>query len=247
MKNDQEAQLWITRGKSLFKEKRYTDAIRCIDHVLQLDPGNASIWNNRGLCFSKLGRHIEAISCYDKALEIKPKFLSAWCNRGISFTALYRYEEALQCFDKALEINPQSPIAMNYKSYLKKEKDQSQNKLKNLGQERVKQPIASENDSQKAYNWLEKGKLLFDTADYREAINCLSEVIKIEPRNVFAWYQLAQCEEHVGDNSHAVYCYQQVLQFNDQEGLTGHAGQRITELEIIIEEQKNISRVDSKQ
>ena len=115
MKNIQNENDWFNKSNSLYKAKRYEEAIHCYDQVLQLDPGNASIWNNRGLCFSSLKRHAEALPCYDKALEINPKSISAWVNRGISLESLGRFEEALQCFEKALDLDPKNAIALNNK------------------------------------------------------------------------------------------------------------------------------------
>lgn len=101
------------QADTLYKAKRYEEAIFIYDQILKLDSGNARIWNNKGLCFNNLDRHADAISCYDKALNINPKHVLAWCNRGISLMKLNKHEDALQCFCKAMEIDPKSDVALN--------------------------------------------------------------------------------------------------------------------------------------
>ena len=166
MINIQNGNDWFNKGDSLYKAKRYEEAIRCYDQALQFDLGNPSIWNNRGLCFSNLGRLGEAISCYGKALQINPKYLFAWCNLGINLDASGRHEEALQCFDRALELDPQNVIALDNKNLCESKLRRLRN-IDNSDEGKANQHPASILNSQNTNNLYGKERQLLSGASYQ--------------------------------------------------------------------------------
>jgi hypothetical protein len=96
----------IGRGSTLFRLKRYPEALDSYRKAVALAPGQAQGYNNRALALAMLRRYDEAFASYDKALEIDPNFVEAYVNRGNAFGALGRTERALVDYSKALELKP---------------------------------------------------------------------------------------------------------------------------------------------
>src|ERR1700748_1911899 len=55
-----------------FQRADYGAALREIDRVLKLRPGEAGAHFNRALALQKLGRHAEALASYERAVGLKP-------------------------------------------------------------------------------------------------------------------------------------------------------------------------------
>jgi tetratricopeptide (TPR) repeat protein len=52
----------------LFKLKRYDEAIRYFDKIIEMDSNYAKVWNNKGAALGSLGRFDDAEACFDKAI-----------------------------------------------------------------------------------------------------------------------------------------------------------------------------------
>ena len=60
-------------GKKYLDEGNYSDALRCFEQALSLDPANPDLWNLKGMALRSLGRYDEALDCYNKSLDIDPR------------------------------------------------------------------------------------------------------------------------------------------------------------------------------
>ena len=50
------------------KLRRYDEAIKSYDRVIEINPNNVDAWNSKGLAFSNQGRYDEAIKSYDRVM-----------------------------------------------------------------------------------------------------------------------------------------------------------------------------------
>ncbi|MEA2045640.1 MAG: tetratricopeptide repeat protein [Euryarchaeota archaeon] len=90
---------WFDKGGALYGLGDYTEAIRCYDEAIRINPQYTDAWNNKGLALGDLGRYDEAIDCYDKSIKIDPEHALAWKNKGGSLCLLGKYDEAIACCD----------------------------------------------------------------------------------------------------------------------------------------------------
>lgn len=68
------AEDWTNKGNALDDQKKYEEAIKCFDKLIELDPNNARVWYYKGVLLYKLGKYEEAIKCFDKTLQINPNY-----------------------------------------------------------------------------------------------------------------------------------------------------------------------------
>ena len=106
---------WRNKGGALYFLGKYTEAIKCYDKAIEIDPDNPVVWNNKGLALDSLGKYDEAITSYDKAIKIDPNDADAWNNKGLALDSLGKYDEAITSYDKAIKIDPNDADAWNNK------------------------------------------------------------------------------------------------------------------------------------
>ena len=60
----------IEKAMSLFKEKKYNEAIDAFSSVLETEPDNADVYNNIAVAYSCVGDFEKAENYYTKAIEL---------------------------------------------------------------------------------------------------------------------------------------------------------------------------------
>jgi peptidoglycan/xylan/chitin deacetylase (PgdA/CDA1 family)/uncharacterized caspase-like protein len=101
----------LNRGDTLFKEKRYQEALDEFLSAAHLDPKSALAANNIGYSYYKLGKYDEAISWTQKAITIDPRRALAYVNLADLYYELNKPSEARENYQKFLELEPNSPYA----------------------------------------------------------------------------------------------------------------------------------------
>ncbi|MCK5176139.1 MAG: AAA family ATPase, partial [Candidatus Aenigmarchaeota archaeon] len=99
------------KADSLFKLKKYKEAIRISDEVLKINPKNEKTLFLKGESLSKLEKDKEAIIILDEVLKINPKNEKTLFLKGISLFALKKDKEAIIILDEVLKINPKDKYA----------------------------------------------------------------------------------------------------------------------------------------
>jgi tetratricopeptide (TPR) repeat protein len=99
----------------LYSSKKYDEAIKIYDDILQTDPNNAIAWDNRGQALYELKKYDQAIICFDKLLQINPDAIQSLYLKGQALYNLKKYKEAVTCFDNYLKVDPGQVNAWNYK------------------------------------------------------------------------------------------------------------------------------------
>ena len=67
-----------------FAEKRYKDALKCIDKTLELNPQMPNALTLKYYILQALGKHSEAMDYIDKALETASKKDALWMDKAMS-------------------------------------------------------------------------------------------------------------------------------------------------------------------
>jgi serine/threonine protein kinase/tetratricopeptide (TPR) repeat protein len=80
-------------------------ALSDYDHVLKLDPLNASAWNNRGLLKGHAKQYEKALSDFDEAIRLNPKAMY-YTNRAAVYDKLKRPKDAEADRRRAKELQP---------------------------------------------------------------------------------------------------------------------------------------------
>ncbi len=86
--------------------KRYDQAIKHCDELLETDPNDTKALEQKAFSFDYTYEYQKALECYDRMLEINPKNGITMYNKSISLSHMRRTEEALEMLDRAVSFEP---------------------------------------------------------------------------------------------------------------------------------------------
>jgi Tfp pilus assembly protein PilF len=101
------ASAWNKMGIAYQMMFNNSDASRCYQASLKLNPKNANVLNNLGTIFDAQKQYGAAEHMYRKALKLDPQSALIHKNLGTSLLAEHRYKKGWEAYKEALALNPQ--------------------------------------------------------------------------------------------------------------------------------------------
>ncbi|MBD5588845.1 tetratricopeptide repeat protein [Clostridium botulinum] len=92
------------KGKKLFFDKKYDEAIKVQNEVIKEDSNFYKAYNIKGIALCYSGNFEEGMKNIDKSLDIKPDYGYGRFNKALAYELYERFDEALKWYDKALDI-----------------------------------------------------------------------------------------------------------------------------------------------
>ena len=190
-------------------QQEWSEALRLIDLVLEIDPENALAFSNQGNILNELKRYEEALECYEKAIRYQPHYAEAYSNQGNVLQALGRYEEALASYEKATEIEPTYSEAFSNMG----------NALQALG--RYEDALAQYDEAIKidvncAQAFYGAAFIFNLRKQFDYALGCCNQVLKIDSHSVAAETLKGQIFFQVKDYENAITSYDAALLIDPQ-------------------------------
>jgi tetratricopeptide (TPR) repeat protein len=238
---DKKCILYMYRGYTYHKLKRFEEAIASYDDVLEIDQSFYKALNNKGLVFRDMAKYEEAIACYDKALEIEPKYANALYHKGLLFEELGRLQEALFFYDEALKVDPICPDAWNNKGNINLKLRKYDEAIECYDRELQRDPLhakswnnkglvfdqmgrevqaiesydkALELDRRYLDAWINKALALFNVDRHEEAIECYDKALELDPGHAYIWNEKGTSNRDLGKYDEAIECYDKALELD---------------------------------
>lgn len=101
-----DAAVWNKLGIAYQMMFNVTDAMRCYQASLKLDPKNPSVLNNLGTAYDALKQYHSAQKMYKRALKVDPRSALVLKNLGTNLLAQHKYEKGWEYYKAALVIDP---------------------------------------------------------------------------------------------------------------------------------------------
>ncbi|WP_406657855.1 tetratricopeptide repeat protein [Methanolobus sp. ZRKC2] len=142
----------------------------------------ALVWNNKGIAYSFMGMYRESLECFESSLKFNKNDADVWYNMGVALFHLGRFEEAIKCYNRILSIDPRNDNAwINMGDVLEYMGNHSEaiNCYSKVHKE-------IELDNKFAIVWNKKGLVYFGIGLYKDAAECFSKVLKIDPEHAEA-------------------------------------------------------------
>jgi tetratricopeptide (TPR) repeat protein len=171
--NPQLADAWFNKGRALYDQDKYSEAIIAYDRAVEINPRLAGAWYSKGRALRNQGKYDEAILAYNKAIEIDPKDADVWYNKGIALRWLGRTTEADSAFADAIDKWNSTGMDLS--------------RLEKYAEAIKVYDMALAVDPNYVYSWINKGTAFFRLGMHEEAIAAFNQVIKIDPQNADAW------------------------------------------------------------
>ncbi len=199
---------------------RNEESIRLHDHIINEYPYSELAWFNLAAAYQGLKLYEKAIDAYQYAITIDEKFDYAYRNMGDAYIRLRKYKEAIEALEKVLELaKPEDVIFEAIGHCYDKLKNFAQarfyyRKASHLRQDdgKIFYKIActyyNENNWESCIRQLDHalkiqrdqyeylllaGECKMQLGQYREALQYLSNVVRVRPRNRGGWEAFIRC------------------------------------------------------
>ncbi|HEY6657737.1 MAG TPA: tetratricopeptide repeat protein [Nitrososphaeraceae archaeon] len=107
------------KGINHMANEKLSDAIRCFELSLRIDPQFVNAWIKKGYTHFHLAEYSVAISCYDNALDLDINNFDAWNLKGLAYYRMNNLLKAIECCEKSIDINHNNAMAWyNLSCYL---------------------------------------------------------------------------------------------------------------------------------
>ena len=93
------------KGINHMANEKLTDAIRCFELSVRIDPQFINAWIKKGYAHFHLGEYSVAISCYNNALDLDINNFEAWNLKGLAYYRMNNLDKAIECCEKSIDIN----------------------------------------------------------------------------------------------------------------------------------------------
>jgi len=102
--NPYDADIYLLRGKSYYKQGHIAIALADFDKAITLNPTDVAAYDSRAVCYDIQGNDALAIQDLDKAISIDPDDQS-YLNRGNIYAKLGKHALAMADLNKAIELH----------------------------------------------------------------------------------------------------------------------------------------------
>jgi tetratricopeptide (TPR) repeat protein len=88
----------------------HTEAIKCLQKVLEINPHHTGALCDLGFSFGQIGNHKQASKCYEKLININANNSDAWVGLGTAQYSLGKLTLSKESLEKARQINPKNAL-----------------------------------------------------------------------------------------------------------------------------------------
>lgn len=111
--DDPDIRALMDQGLRDIERRRYDQALKAFDEILERDPDFAEAWNKRATVRYLGGHYAGSVRDIKRVLALEPRHFGALSGRGLVYLELEKEALALYSFEGALKIHPRLPGA-NY-------------------------------------------------------------------------------------------------------------------------------------
>jgi protein O-GlcNAc transferase len=155
-----------------------------------------------GSAAGELGYWQLAEECYTSVTEIAPRIDAGFFNLGNALFELKKFEQARNAYEQALELNPECGTIINLGTVFASMENWA--RAIELFAQVLKMPTCTAADARRALG--NRGKALFATADWDEAIENYRQANKMFPDDERMLVNQAHCHRQLHQYSHAITC-----------------------------------------
>ncbi|KAK3083542.1 hypothetical protein FSP39_025158 [Pinctada imbricata] len=98
-------------GNTFYKNKEYTDALKCYSEAIDICPTCAAYYGNRAATYIMLNKYREALEDARQSVRLDQQFVKGYLRAGKCQLALGEASAASNCYRKVLDLEPNNSTA----------------------------------------------------------------------------------------------------------------------------------------
>lgn len=170
---------------------RTDEALKELDRVLQLDPGNPEILLYKAAAYRDSNKPVSEEGTYRSIILQRPNFYRAYNGLGMALFRQARYKESVTAFRRATQIAPRQALPFSNLGmvYLVQERNEEAETAFRASLDRAPTELA----------WLNPGDIAFRQANYRVALDDYQKARELKPSDDLVWRNVADCYAVLGN------------------------------------------------
>jgi tetratricopeptide (TPR) repeat protein len=101
---------WTILGNVHCELDSYTEADKCYERALNLDPQQHQAMTGKGILYRKLGLYQKSLEAYEQAIAIEPSYAEAYSSMAIVALKLKQDQKAVEYGLRAYELDSKNPV-----------------------------------------------------------------------------------------------------------------------------------------
>lgn len=196
---------WFLRATVLRQTGRNAQAVNAYTRAVELQPDNVNVRLGRGLAFQDIGQLDESLQDLDKVIELDPLEPGGWINRSLVWSLRGEPDREIEDLNRAAELQPEWAVIYNNRGTAWQtlgDLDQAEKDLRHSLELSADFALARTN----------LGVLLIERRSYPEALEELSQSIRLNPGDARAWAERARARSLAGNKAEAAEDYTAALE-----------------------------------
>ncbi|MDJ0554863.1 MAG: tetratricopeptide repeat protein [Microcoleaceae cyanobacterium MO_207.B10] len=234
----QEAANFHEKALYYIEQKNFDRAKAVCEQALKNQPDLAPACKTMGIILQQQGQIEAASEWYLRAINIQPDFAEAYVNIGTIYAKKQQWQEAINYYQKAIAIKPDiGPALRNLaKAY------QKLGKVAEAAHFQY-QAYSLEPSKITATEYINLGNTLLQQEQLTEAISCYRNALKLNPKSVVVYQNLAAALSKKGDFEEANTYYQKAIQMGvtNLSNINSNINHNLVKKSLNISENKKIS------
>lgn len=200
----------VLKAELLILEDKFSEAIKLLDELENLEPNNEEIYIQKALLLSKQDQHLEAINLLEFALKISEEKnnIDILSLIGMEYLYLEKFEKAIFYFKGCLAIEPVDPTNLYNVVYCYDMLDKTSHAVIFL-----KEYIDNNPFSETA--WHQLGREYYILEQFNEALEAFNYAILIDEKFVGAILEKAKTLEQLENYNEAIHNYLLTTELDD--------------------------------
>lgn len=163
------------KGNSLYKSKKFDEALAAYDEAIALDPSNMTFISNKAAVYFTSKKYDECIAACNEALEVGQANRAPFEDRAKALT------RAAKAYQKKGDLT--TAIEMCRKSQLEHFEKATERLMKTMELDKRKADKLAYQDDDKAEEAKQEGNTHFRNKEFGKAVNSYEEAVKRAPKN----------------------------------------------------------------
>ncbi len=209
---------WIEKGNKAMLAKKYDEAVKEFDKVLEVDSLNSIALYNRGLSFIYLEKYEDALRDLNVVVRLDSTNADAYNSRGLVNGFLDHPEKALTDFNSAIKHDSGFSMAYFNRGNIYMNMDNKDEALRDFNK-------SLSLDSSNPAVFFQRGNLFYSMNEYDKALKDFEKAVKMGYRNTRIYYNRGNAYYRTNNYKKAIKDYDEVLKANpkDIEALNNQA------------------------
>ncbi len=204
---DENQMVTSDQAKQLLIDGNLNESLEIYNTLINNSPETPDYWNNRGVVLLRLGNCEEAMKSFEKVNIIDPAMISGKINAAEAALCMNNIDVAIAYLQEGVNLSPDDVALWSNLGALQYEKNDLISALSSYKH-------AYEINKTYPDVMHKRAELNFITGSYAQALSLYQEIVKNDPEDELAWFNLGVTYEALSQYRDAINAYNQTEKLN---------------------------------